>query len=103
VSVSLLKDLFIYFREREQEGQRERERVFQADPVVSGEPDMGPDLTTPRSQTERKSKSQMLNQMGHPGIPGMSLLLSTPLPSDQDPTLLTTFNLNHLPRGPVSK
>jgi len=41
-------------REHEWEGQREREREFQADSMLSMEPDMGLDLTTLRSRPELK-------------------------------------------------
>ena len=56
------KILFIYLREREhkqgkqQRGRRGRERISQADSMLSAEPDMGLDLTT-----RMETKSWLLN------------------------------------------
>ena len=47
---------FIWERDHEQEGQREREREIQADSMLSAEPDMGLDLKTLRSGPELKSR-----------------------------------------------
>ena len=52
ISLLFFKTYLFFFRGREEEGQREKERKSQADSALSGEPGMEFDLMTLRSGPE---------------------------------------------------
>ena len=65
--IFLKKDLFIYLREREQ-GKGQRERLSQQT-LTEHKAWCGLDPTSHEIRTWAESKSQILNQLGHPRVP----------------------------------
>ena len=68
----IFKNLFIYFeRDRVSGGgaERGRERIPGRLHTVSAEPNVGLELRNCKIMTEAKIKSQVLNQLSHPGAP----------------------------------
>ena len=55
-------------------GTKGEEERIQADSELSREPDSPLDPMIPRSPPKQKSKSWTLNQLSHPGTPGIGFL-----------------------------
>lgn len=71
--LKFLRIIYLFEREKEWWGGTEGEGESQADPSLSRVPDIGLDLTTQRSGPELKSGVGTLDQLSHPGTPGVFL------------------------------